>query len=1133
MANTVSFRVQVDDNGTTKKVEVNLQDLAQAMKKVKADADAVNGSIVNWAQAGQAADQLAGVFSQLQGVFSDLSSAYAQQLQGETKLAQAMRNTMDATDEEIQSIKNLCSEQQRLGVVGDEVQLAAAQELATYLEFSDSLKTIIPVMNDMVAQQLGLGASAESATQIASMLGKVMNGQTEALSRYGYKFSDAQKEILKYGDESERAAVLTEVIEQSVAGMNEALAKTKAGQMQQLANSMGDVKEQLGQIISGIAPFMQLTSSFVTTTTGVIKLATSIKSLSSITAVAKVQALGLAAAQKIQALAERMLASAGYTAAAGTTALKVAVAALYATITLGISLAIQGLIELFSALSRKSKEAAGDISEVDDATDAYRKTAAEMRGELAKECVELEDLIKKKKQTADAVKNLNDKYGEAFGYHSSAAEWYDILKNKSADYCKQLGYEAKAKVLAARSGDKQVELDEVRKKMANMRADGSATSRKLTTFKDVNGKTAGWGVDDVKTKAYRDLEAQAQALERSIAEDDAAMRECITTAQELAASLTKGSEDATTSVSWQKMTLSQLNKAIQEQKTKVEDLAGANAKEAKAEADVLARMKARKDVLEKTYGLDSGGKKNEYDGSKLIKNAKTYKELGNNIKYYQDALEKVNPADKEQIGNISREIALLQEDQKAIQNMMDALGRPVLLNTLEDIDKELAYQQGLRKTATQDALSGIDAEIKRLNDLKTAFEQSSHQKLNLDQITTYKQLEDEISFYSKELKTSSGDARAQIQEQLNQLNKLKDSWDAVLDAMDKPADISALNSVEDLDKAVSYYSTLQKKANAEEAQDIQRTIDKLVAKKAMLETVAGLTSMEKELADLDGLSGKKLKLELDLIGLDGIRAKIKSLQKLLDDTENPLGDKQAEQVRGLIASYQGYEKTLRKSNVTFRDGWSDIRGMGDSMTNLTEIIQGDGNAWEKVAGVIDNTLQLYDSFSGIIEIIKTLTGMTQAHTVAKEAEGAAAITTAGQEVAAAAMETSAATAASAAHGAEATATTASAAAKTMNAHASIPFVGIALGLAFVGSMIAMMASLPKFAKGGIAYGPTLGLFGEYSGASNNPEVVAPLDRLRSLIGGASGVSGDVRFRIEGRTLVGVLKNEQGRTERLG
>ena len=36
-----------------------------------------------------------------------------------------MRNTMGATEEEIQSIKNLCSAQQELGVVGDEVQRAA------------------------------------------------------------------------------------------------------------------------------------------------------------------------------------------------------------------------------------------------------------------------------------------------------------------------------------------------------------------------------------------------------------------------------------------------------------------------------------------------------------------------------------------------------------------------------------------------------------------------------------------------------------------------------------------------------------------------------------------------------------------------------------------------------------------------------------------------------------------------------------------------------------------------------------------------------------------------------------------------------------------------------------------------
>ena len=40
----------------------------------------------------------------------------------------------NTTDEEVQAIKNLCSAQQELGVIGDEVQLAGAQQLATFLK---------------------------------------------------------------------------------------------------------------------------------------------------------------------------------------------------------------------------------------------------------------------------------------------------------------------------------------------------------------------------------------------------------------------------------------------------------------------------------------------------------------------------------------------------------------------------------------------------------------------------------------------------------------------------------------------------------------------------------------------------------------------------------------------------------------------------------------------------------------------------------------------------------------------------------------------------------------------------------------------------------------------------------------
>lgn len=85
-----------------------------------------------------------------------------------------MRNTMGAREADIQSIKDLCAAQQELGVIGDEVQLSGVQELATYLGEKQSLEQLIPIMNDMLAQQYGLNATQENAAQIATMLGKVM-----------------------------------------------------------------------------------------------------------------------------------------------------------------------------------------------------------------------------------------------------------------------------------------------------------------------------------------------------------------------------------------------------------------------------------------------------------------------------------------------------------------------------------------------------------------------------------------------------------------------------------------------------------------------------------------------------------------------------------------------------------------------------------------------------------------------------------------------------------------------------------------------------------------------------------------------------------------------------------------------
>ncbi|MGM9865940.1 MAG: hypothetical protein ACI30P_06660, partial [Muribaculaceae bacterium] len=99
------------------------------------------------------------------------------------------------------------------------------------------------------------------------------------------------------------------------------------------------------------------------------------------------------------------------------------------------------------------------------------------------------------------------------------------------------------------------------------------------------------------------------------------------------------------------------------------------------------------------------------------------------------------------------------------------------------------------------------------------------------------------------------------------------------------------------------------------------------------------------------------------------------------------------------------------------------------------------------------------------------------------------------------------------------------------AHASIPFAGFGIASGFVSASAAMVKAaaasvLTPFANGGIVSGPTVGLIGEYAGASSNPEVVAPLDKLRKLINpvGQPVIIGGT-LRASGRELVCVLANE--------
>jgi hypothetical protein len=86
----------------------------------------------------------------------------------------------------------------------------------------------------------------------------------------------------------------------------------------------------------------------------------------------------------------------------------------------------------------------------------------------------------------------------------------------------------------------------------------------------------------------------------------------------------------------------------------------------------------------------------------------------------------------------------------------------------------------------------------------------------------------------------------------------------------------------------------------------------------------------------------------------------------------------------------------------------------------------------------------------------------------------------------------------------------------------------ALITAGMGLMKSVFANIMEFADGGIISGPTVGLMGEYSGARTNPEVVAPLDKLRSMIGGAGG-NVVVTGRLDGRDIL--LSSERSTIDR--
>lgn len=100
--------------------------------------------------------------------------------------------------------------------------------------------------------------------------------------------------------------------------------------------------------------------------------------------------------------------------------------------------------------------------------------------------------------------------------------------------------------------------------------------------------------------------------------------------------------------------------------------------------------------------------------------------------------------------------------------------------------------------------------------------------------------------------------------------------------------------------------------------------------------------------------------------------------------------------------------------------------------------------------------------------------------------------------------------------------------------AAAPFTLPMFITTMVGGVMAAFAAIPKFADGGIVSGTTLGVMGEYTGAKQNPEVIAPLNKLEGMIGAKQPQQVNVggEFRIQGQDLVVALQRAERNRSRL-
>lgn len=1097
--------------------------LQEAMKKALEESTKLKPSLVNAAATASLFQTLKSAVGSLQGVFSSYTQAFEAAAVANAKLKTIMEQRMNATAEDVKGVKDVISAQKELGVVSGSVQVAGAQQIGTFATQASTLRTLVPAMNNLLAQQKGVSATQEDAVAVGNLFGKALQGQATALRRVGITFSAAEEKMLKHGTESERAALLARIITNNVGEMNKKLAATPTGQMKQLQMTIGGIKAKIGEALVGFGPYLAAASqvSVITASFGQLKtvVAGVGASFANFLATTKASILALyaeAGAAGTTSTAMRVLTAAKLAAVSAAKKLYALMAANVWVVAIAAVAALAYALYKFSAAN---SEAARRQAEANEAVGVAAAAASKEESKLNA----LFGALNKAKQGtvayAQAKNSIMDQYGEYIrqiqkehGEIKDLAKMYDLLREKV--------------VAAARARAMQVYVD---KKM-----EGTAETR-AELVKQLRGVLStvfhGGNINKQLNEVLRNIDSGAKFSEHYVKQFD----QVITSASPTATTSQRTFNPFRDAVQG----LQALNKREKQIRADADAALGISPPPTSAGNKKVSQNKAYWENLKESAQDDLDNK-----DMSSAKGRKEAAELRKKIAYYDKQLEffsvgshgggkgggskgghKVDPVkaeeDRQKNAALDAHALTQAQDKEQADEIKAARERYAVLKQAE-ID---AKKEGEEKERAQNALD-LKKELDQIDEQTTALVEAKRDQAEAVWNATHRKERDKGLRFDRSTITAANfskeeaDYFAKLEEYARARRAAKD--DATTEKYNIGR-LEELHTVKELTAAIEKLNAASEKQSGSELYGTQQTIAAYQRKLELMKDGAEWQAKLREAKEISQLGEREMKIRIEAIGIEELQSRIEAIQKRLADTTNPVSPEQRRDLIELANTYKSLQKKAVSAISMVRSAWGGVSSIGNTVESLSNTLRGNASAWQKLSAVLNAVLQMEENFKALNQVMRIFGLVSAANKTIKEQETTATIVNAQAVQTEAQTTIAAATAKTAANKAEATTNVAGAAAKTFNAHAAIPWVGIAAAAALTGVMIATMASLPKFAEGGIAYGPTLGLFGEYAGASHNPEVVAPLDRLRSLIAPQESGGGSVRFRIEGRDLVGILQ----------